>query len=167
MIITHDLAGAPRAFRMTIGAYFEIDRQAEGGVAAAFARFDDRSFTVHDLSVSVAALMVGAGMPAEQARSIRLRLSESELAAAICLAAIDAAASQEEDDEPAGKGEPLTQAGLYANAFALGIRPADVDKMTFAEFECCVKGWARMNGQEDEIEAPSAGELDDLVARYG
>lgn len=173
-LITHELAGAHRAFRLTLPGYFEIERRAAGGLGGLLDRLRGAEFTIADIALGLAVTLVGGGQRPEHAAAFvtGMKLRDLQLAALIVGAALTVSilapdGEEVEDTEGNDSDERPTLGQCYKNAYAIGLKPREVDQLTPWEFSQCVDGWNLAHGAEPEVKAPKPEELDDLIAQYG
>lgn len=167
--VTTKIRGAHYALRVTIGAYFAIEDQADGGIKGITDRLADLTHTVADVRIGIINALVGAGMDMAKAYDAFARFTLQDMPAlAVALnLAIDACSWGIDDNgKTAKKGDPLTLADVYESCFIIGIKPWDVDRMTLFQWGRCVEGFNIKQGGESSIDPPSSEELTDLFARY-
>lgn len=168
--VTTKISGAHYALRVTIGAYFAIEDQAEGGVKGLAERLTSFTQTVTDLRIGVVNALVGAGMDMAKAYDTFARFKMKDMSAlAVALnLAIDACSWGIEDKGKAGdKGDPLTLGDVYESCYLIGIKPWDADRMTLFQWGRCVEGFNLQQGGETSIVPPTSEELAALFERYG
>lgn len=167
--VTTKIRGAHYALRVTIGAYFAIEDQAEGGIKGLTERLGTFNHTVSDVRIGVVNALVGAGMDMGKAFDTfaAFKLSDiTALAAALALALEQCAWGIDDTGKPSKKEEPLTLADVYESCFIIGLNPWDVDRMTLFQWGRCVEGFNIKQGGEASIAPPTNDELTDLFARY-
>jgi hypothetical protein len=118
--------------------------------------------------------LFGAAVPASRVERIlaKFKLRDVRTSLLLCQAIISSgmfSPKGEESGKRKGKdeGETLTLGDVYQNAFAIGLKPREVDMLTIWEYAQCVKGFAIAHGVEDEIEAPDQDEIASMFAKYG
>ena len=158
-------AGVLTAFRLTLPAYFDLDRNLPGGVSGLIGRLRARSFTLADLRTAYSAIAQDSPLGAAE----RLRLCDVENIALVVGATVAAGLLPPVGEEPesGGDGEPITMGDIYATGFAIGLKPREIDEMTPWEFSRCVKGWNIAHGGEEKPAAPKQDEMAELFAKYG
>lgn len=169
-LVVQDFAGAPRAFRLTLPAYFAVNDDCEGGIIGLLGRLAAAEFYVGEIASAIRALLAGGGMRAEDAAAAadKMRLADLRGAAGIVARALIAGLARDDDDEPSeGDGEAVTIGDIYSTGFAIGLKPRDLDQLTPWEFSRCVRGWNIAHGGEPELKAPKQDELAALMERYG
>lgn len=164
-LVVHHLGGEPRAFRLTVPAYFRL-----ADPWAVFQRLVRGEWTLADVVTVLRATLEGAGTPQAQAASIAaIPLHEARHAALVAADALRAAFTVPDDgDEPGGDsdGEKPTLGGLYKSGFAIGLKPREIDQMTIWELSRCVAGW-NFAHSSDEPCAMKQAEVAELFERYG
>lgn len=162
-------AGALHAFRLTLPAYFELDRAVS--VSALIGRLQARTFTLADLRAGLRAVLLGGGAsPVAAAEALeRLRIRDMESVADIVGATVAASLlpPASEMEEADGDGDPVTMGDIYATGFAIGLKPREIDELTPWEFSRCVAGWNQAHSPDAAPAAPKQDEMAELFARYG
>lgn len=169
-LIVHRIAGRAHGLRMTLGAYFSIERDIADGLPAAVGRIHRGDFFLTDLVVMLRHLMVGAG--ADHIRSMKtlqaMKLSDVAGMRLACILAVNAASKT--GGEPPSKRKKrkektpdVSQADIYRSAFSIGLKPFEVDAMTVWEWEQCIRGFNDAQGAQEAVAAPS---LEDVEAGF-
>jgi hypothetical protein len=173
-VVVYKWADDWRTFRLTISGMAGLEGALGKPVWDVYTAMERSEFRLIDVWCALRFGLVGGGMDIAAAERLMEKPTVAKLAGAVPIAlAIMRAAfmpppGEKLPDTKAGDddAEKITLGTIYKNAFAVGIKPREVDDMTLWEFGQCVAGWnAAMGGEKED--APSRDEIAALTARYG
>jgi hypothetical protein len=173
-VVVYRWANDWRTFRLTISGMAAIEAAIGKPVWDIYSTMERGEFRLVDVWCTLRFGLVGGGL--DFAASERLlekptvagMANALPIAVAIMRAAFMPPPGESLPDTKAGDddAEKITLGTIYKNAFAVGLKPRDVDDMTLWEFGQCVAGWnAAMGGEKED--APSRDEIAALTAKYG
>lgn len=165
------LDGRLHTFRLTTGAWQELEERVKCGAKALFRKLSRDDYNAIDQSHIIFMGLVGAGMPADKADRLVKRwvidqpmipfepLCYKIVAASILpirgedLDAADESSAEEEDKE-------IDYSHFYKSGAAMGFSPDQVDRMTFAQFRAAVQGVNKANSTGDEVTFPTGDQYE-------
>lgn len=173
-LILQKLNGRTHALRLSLGAFFAIDREVEGGLTAALNRIHLGTFFTSDVLVMLHHLLVGGGAShVDSATAIEgMNLSDVAAMRFACVLAVDRASHVEGEPAPkkSKKGKAseadISQGAIYRTAFSIGLKPTEVDGLTVWQWEQCIKGFNEAHGAETDSGsgAPSQEHVEAMFA---
>lgn len=167
------LKGRAYPARLTVAGYIWLEERFDEGVYGFGQRIIAGDFYLYEIWNFAYVALVGGGMTHKETTGLLLSDWSFSGALEVSMSAIEIiAASIGESKKPEraknnNLSEPADFASIYQNAFAIGLKPADLNDMTFWEFNQCVEGWNLANGGVEALAAPDQGELAELMKRYG
>lgn len=169
-LVLQKVGGKSVGLRLTLGAYFSIEREVGESLSVITSRLQRGTFMLRDLTVTLHHLLIGGGMTPVAASDAMANMSikEVQVLRFSCIFAVAAASQGDEGEESGKKGgtAKFERSDFYRQAFALGMKPAEADTLTVWEWEQCIEGWNLAHGEEASG-APSESTLDALIAKYG
>lgn len=163
-----------QAFRLTISGMAALEGALGRPIWDTYTLMERGEFRLIDVWLTLRFGLVGGGMAVPAVEQLMEKPSVAGIADALHIAiAIMRAAfmpppgvEMPDAKGKSGEAEKITLDKVYKHAFAVGIKPREVDEMTMWEFGQCVDGWNAAHGGEKE-DAPSRDEIAAMVARYG
>lgn len=152
--VVKEWLGRRHVFRLPLAGLFAIEDETGRPAWDALHALTTGTARVEQIESVLFHGLVGGGASLADAAVVLddTRNTAGLLRAAMALCAAVLAASLDVPKASGGEGEPFSRTSAYRAAFAMGLKPADVDSMSLREFLATVTAFTSKSGGLSEAE---------------